>query len=202
MRLTEEQKRERIALAQDLEDVVTFFFYLVIIQSQFDYMGAISSAEAKEEFARRMHQTVAQHTEISDELRKQINDWVDDVTDTTTEHLIILNALARDADEKKRQTEEYYLSNDRARFLAEEESNTLFNGADFFKAVRLGYRTKTWHTMKDNRVRLTHERVDERTIPINELFLVGNSFMRFPRDWEYGKAREIAGCRCTISYSK
>ena len=67
----------------------------------------------------------------------------------------------------------------------------------------LGHKTKTWLTMADPFVRRTHVPLHEKTIPINELFQVGDSFMRFPRDEEYGAGmKEIAHCRCEVSYNK
>lgn len=203
MHLTREQKRERIALAENLEDAVLFFFSLVLLQSQYSYLAAMDSADAKEQFRQKITEAVGKHTEINDDVRYEINEYVDDVYDTTTEHLIILNALAEDAEEKEREKERHYISEDRARLLAEEESNTVFNGSDFRKAIRLGYTKKRWNTMRDNRVRMDHERVEGKIIGINELFLVGNSLMRFPRDTLYGSSmRQIAGCRCTVSYIK
>lgn len=201
MHLTREQKRERIALAEDLEDAVLFFFSLVLLQSQYSYLAAMDSADAKEQFRQKITEAIGQHTEINDDVRYEINEYVDDVYDTTTEHLIILNALSEDAEEKEREKERHYISEDRARLLAEEESNTIFNGSDFHKALRLGYKYKTWITMRDNRVRRTHERVDDKTIPINDYFMVGKSLMRYPRD-PMGRPEEVIACRCSVKYTK
>ena len=203
MRLTAEQKRERIALAEDLEYAMLFFFSLVLLINQFSYMQVISTVDAKQQLRDRVYEVVGRHTQITDEMSRFLDDFIEDVNDTTTEHLIVLLALMGEPepDPEKRESEEFYLSDDRARLLGEEEANTIFNLVDFAKAKRLGYRYKTWITMRDNRVRHTHERVDDKTIPIDELFLVGNSFMRFPRD-ELGSTRERINCRCSIRYSK
>ena len=201
MDLTKEQKEERIALAKNLEDVMTFFFYLVLIQSEFAYMGAISALEAKDTFRERMLNTVAQHMELNDEIRRQIENMVEETTRVTIEHLVILQAIIGRGETNE--AEEYYLSDDRARFIAEEESNTLFNITDYYKAIELGYSTKTWVTMMDSRVRKDHQKMEGETIPINDLFLVGgNSYMRFPRDEEYGASpKQIISCRCSITYN-
>ena len=201
MKLTRDQKRERIALAEDIEDAVLFFFSLVLLQSQYSYLAAMDSVDEKEEFRQRITDAVAKHTEINDDVRYEINQYVEDVTDTTTEHLIILNSLAEDAEEEQRQKERHYISEDRARLLAEEESNTLFNCSDFYKARELGYKYKTWITMRDSRVRETHARVDDKTIPINDYFLVGNSIMLYPRQ-PGASAKESVGCRCSLKYTK
>ena len=210
MDLTPRQKKERISLANDIEDAMLFFFALVIAQREYAYMAGISALDLKDQFRKRMEETVSRHTELTDELREYINEYVDDVTKTTTEHLEILLALMGDtssvpdeSEKQRRQAEEFYLSDDRARLLGEEEANTIFNGVDFRTAKALGYKRKEWVSMKDNRVRLTHQEVDSRVIPINELFVVGNSVMRYPRDLKYSPSpKEYILCRCTIKYYK
>lgn len=206
MQLSNTQKKERIALAEELEDVMLFFFSLVLLIDEFSYMQAISTVDVKQQLKDRVYGVVEKYTQITDEVREFLDEFVDEVNDTTTEHLVVLLALMRNresADSDKRKSEEFYLSDDRARLLGEEESNTIFNAVDFAKAKKLGYKYKTWITMRDNRVRHTHALVDDRTIPIDDLFLVGNSYMRFCRDDYYGASpREIIGCRCSIRYSK
>ena len=210
--LSDEEKEERIALAEDLEDVMMFLMFLVVSQSNYSYMAAISSVEIKETLRQRMVDTVSNHVEIDGELQEQINDFIDDATDTTFEYLVILNSMIDSTSTDARPTAtgsenetdaEFYLSDDRARLLAEEESNSIFNYMGFDQAVMLGYRTKTWVTMADAFVRRTHVPMDGKTIPINELFQVGDSFMRFPRDQKYNaRLKEIARCRCGIKYNK
>ena len=203
--LTEEETEERIALAKDLEDAMMFLLFMVVSQSRFDYMAAISSAEVKEAFRQRTIDAISKHTEIDADMLSQINDFVDDVTDTTYEHLIILSRLMEEAqpDPEKVYAEEFYLSDDRARLLAEEEANSAFEYKDYTDAIMLGYATKTWVTMRDSAVRKTHRPMDDKTIPVDELFMVGDSFMRFPRDQKYNaKLKEIIRCRCGVVYNK
>ena len=203
--LTKEEKEERIALARDLEDVMMFLFYLVVSQSDFAYMAAISSVEIKETLRQRMFETVSTHVDIDDDLREQINDFIDDATDTTFEYLVILTALMNNPNPEPDATDEpeYYLSDDRARLLAEEEANSIFNYAGFSRMALLGYRTKTWVTMADAFVRKTHRPLEGKTIPIDELFQVGDSFMRFPRDQKYNaQLKEIVRCRCGCVYNR
>lgn len=97
----------------------------------------------------------------------------------------------------------YYLSDDRAKYIAENEANTIQNGVDFGTAVAEGKTEKTWHTMEDRYVRPTHADVDGVTIPIDEPFHVGNSLMMYPKDWETFEAgaEEICNCRCSVTYS-
>ncbi len=96
----------------------------------------------------------------------------------------------------------YYTTYDRAFDLAADEGNILGNYSVYTDAVKAGKTKKTWLTMKDERVRESHIAVDDTTIPINDYFLVGSSWMRFPLDQSLGASpSEIIRCRCTVSYS-
>lgn len=97
----------------------------------------------------------------------------------------------------------YMTSTDRSITIAETETNNTANNDEFEEAKENGMTQKTWHTEKDNKVRTTHREVDDFTIPIDELFQVGNAEMRFPCDLElaYDSPEETCGCRCHIEYS-
>lgn len=96
----------------------------------------------------------------------------------------------------------YMTSTDRAIAIAENETNNTANADEYMTAIENGKTEKTWHTEKDNKVRKTHREVDEITIPIDELFQVGDAEMRFPCDMElaYDSPQETNNCRCHISY--
>lgn len=61
---------------------------------------------------------------------------------------------------------------------------------------------KRWETFGDERVRPTHRAVgSKKPIPFNELFQVGNTYMRFPSDPEaFGGnvAGNVVNCRCRM----
>ncbi len=61
--------------------------------------------------------------------------------------------------------------------------------------------TKTWHTMDDDRVRDTHEYLEERTVGINERFYTfdGDSAM-FPGD--FSLVQNNVRCRCWTTYNR
>ena len=79
------------------------------------------------------------------------------------------------------------------------ETNTLFNHEQFRQAKSDGLLYKKWLTMKDERVRKTHAEVDDTVIRIDELFHVGDYYMRYPHDPTAG-VEEVAGCRCVVEY--
>ena len=66
--------------------------------------------------------------------------------------------------------------------IAENEANTDWNYSEYQQAIANGMKQKTWLTMQDRRVRHTHMKVDGKTIPIQSVFLVGDSEFLFPKD--------------------
>lgn len=211
MGLTEEQKEERISLAEDLERDMLYFFYLMIAQYQYE-----TELDVNEEMNARFRETIGNHMEISDRLDGHISEVVDDIERVTAEHLAVLVVLTDEVNrdiasqaeeqsgeaedrEKKLESEEYWLSDDRARYIAEEEANTAYNDSDFEEAIAEGYTMKTWNTMADRYVRKTHRPMEGKTIPIDDYFLVGNSLMLYPRDPD-GDLEETVNCRCWLTY--
>jgi hypothetical protein len=200
MPLTKAQKKERISLAKELEDDITFFFYFSIVE--LEYFGYLSSA--KQKLYDRLRSTVGKYVDVDTYMEEHLKEFTENMNRVTEDHLLFLSMLLNDenADEEKKKSEEYYVSDDRARFNGEEEANTIFNYADYRKAKKLGYRYKEWVSMRDSRVRKTHMEVDSRTIPIDDFFVVGDCVIRYPRDFEYGTPKEIIGCRCVLKYHK
>lgn len=95
----------------------------------------------------------------------------------------------------------FYLSMDRADVVAENEANVIFNHEEYKEAVSDGRTLKVWITEEDERVRETHKAVNEKAIPIDEYFIVGDSYMLYPKDTSMGASmNEIANCRCHIEY--
>ena len=99
-------------------------------------------------------------------------------------------------------TKEMDFSVERARNMAKNEANAVWNDAEFWEAVMDGKKTKIWHTMLDNRVRESHAEMEGLEIPISEPFDVNGSRMMFPKDTSLGaSADEVVGCRCSLSYA-
>ena len=97
---------------------------------------------------------------------------------------------------------DYWLSYRRAEDIAKSEANTFLNYTDYVEAKASGKTKKTWLTMLDDKVRLTHSEVEGQTIDIDALFYVGDSLMRFPHDLsESPNPKEVIGCRCSVQYS-
>lgn len=58
---------------------------------------------------------------------------------------------------------------------------------------------KTWHNMRDSRVRKTHQLAGGQTVPAFSTFTVGGYALRYPHD-PLAPIQETANCRCVVEY--
>ena len=182
MDLTKEQKSERISLARKLEDVMLFLFALIAVMQEYDKQDMEYAANCAKE---RMLSALNEYMFPDIYLEEYVDNLTKSIIDTTV----------------KNQEDEWFLSNDRAVLIAENESNTGFNYDEYRQAVLEGKTRKQWKTEGDSKVRRSHKEVDGVTIGIDELFSVGSSLMRYPKDISMGAGmEEVANCRCTIKY--
>lgn len=128
---------------------------------------------------------LGEYMALDDYLNSYARQFAEDTVRTTTEH----------------SSDAWYTSSDRAMYVAENESNTSFNYSEYRQAIEQGKTQKQWITMRDKRVRHTHAEVDGEVVGIDDIFLVGNSMMLFPKDDSLGaSAKEIINCRCSVKY--
>lgn len=189
MELTDEEKRERIEMAYQFNDLFVIVLALMTAQVQFN---AIDYGYVRNRLEIGYIEIVTSRGIVNDAyIQQYAADFVDDFINTTVDN----------------QDDSYYLSQDRAQFMAENESQTMNEYKEYVEAIKKGYKYKTWVTMNDPQVRKTHKKLEGKTIGIKSLFNVGSVQMRFPKD--YSKAgssnralREIINCRCHAKYSK
>lgn len=180
--LTEEQRKERIEFANDMELVILFAFALIsVFTSEDNYQYTI----IVEQLADRYKQVISRYTNVDEYLEKYTKDFSEQITSTTLDNLLTV----------------YFLSRERATVIAANEADTILNRKDYVNAVLDGKTKKTWVDVRDNRERMTHLQVGGKTVGINELFQVGNCMMRYPHDAELGNAEELINCRCQCKYS-
>lgn len=181
MELSKEEKEKRKEFSRSMEEAMLFIFALFSIMREYDYMNKqyiISQLEI------RYSAIVLQYMNLDKAIEGYIQKFSEEIVDTTLKY----------ADE------EYYLSGDRAVVISVNESNSILGYRQLQEAKENGYTKKTWITERDNRVRKTHREVDSLTIPIDNLFPVGNSLMMYPHDFS-AEPKEVCGCRCSIKYS-
>lgn len=182
MDISDQQKKKRISLAEKLGD--NFLLVLAFLFTMQQYQ-TINWEAIQIRFESAYRDALKNTIIIDDYLDTYIRQFSYDVTESTQNH----------ADDP------YYYSLDRSRVMAENESNTSWNYSDFQEAIRAGYTKKRWVDIRDKRERETHRKVGGTVKPIGEVFLVGNTFMRFPKDQAFfPPASEIANCRCSIQY--
>ena len=182
MELSDEEIQKRIELAEKLEDGFLFVLALLFTMQQYN---EVNWERARQEYENRYLSALAGYVTITPYIRQYVRDMSYDIMDST----------------KKHQSEYYYYSTDRGKFMAECESNTVRSYQCNEDALADGKTMKRWMTMGDKRVRATHKEVGGISKPIGEPFYVGGSLLLYPRDFSLGASTaETAGCRCSIEY--
>ena len=182
MDLPDAGKEKRIELAERLGD--NFLLVLAFLFTMQQYQS-INWQTVRTRFEGAYRDALTNIIIIDEYLDSYIRQFSYDVAESTQNHV----------------DEPYYYSLDRSMVMAENESNTVWNYSDFQSAIQSGYTRKQWIDIRDRRERESHRRVGGTVKPINEPFVVGSSFMNYPKDTSYGaSSSEIVNCRCSIRY--
>lgn len=187
MELTDAEVEKRIKTAKSLEMAYLFFFALLLMLLS---EGEEPTEEELTEYLSTKYKECLKSVEIDlllgyNYLSATITQIIERVVKSTLRNL----------------SDKFFTSNDRAKILAEEDSNSIHNNIQFHRAMIGGATTKQWLTMKDRKVRHSHVMIDDTVVGINEKFVVGNSLMLYPRDTS-ADGCEIANCRCVLVYRK
>lgn len=172
MEISEEDKKKRVDCAFFFYDL--FLYVFMMIKRDYDN----NTLEQKEFYVNNLRYR------MDDIDSEYVEKMTEDVIDTTFRHL----------------DEEYFLSEDRAILIAQNEANSTINHADFIQAKKNGKKYKTWLTEGDEKVREAHVMVDFTKIPIDEYFYVGEDRMLYPHDYINGSADNLVNCRCSCKY--
>lgn len=142
MNIPEEDKAERIHMAEDLENnfIATMAWLFTMAQSnKTDYEPIRNQIEDS------YLETLRKYTDVDKYLGTHVKSFSYDVIDSTKSH----------------KNEPYYYSLDRARFMAENEVNTAINHARYMEAVNSG-KTMTvfiWHREVPYQTRKTEKSI-------------------------------------------
>ena len=99
-------------------------------------------------------------------------------------------ALMRRMDEVGRQTKDFEVAR-----AAETETQVAYGTAQDAALSAVGFKRKKWLSMRDERVRDSHEKCDAQgPIPVDHKFVNG---LRFPGE-PNAPASEVIGCRCYL----
>ena len=208
MEITPDAKKKRVDCAFGFYEAV--WFVLMMINLEYNHKQLAQMEEYIKSLVLRLEDYLNENNLPYDE--KYLKKMATDVVETTFRHLDESEIeeeedneeINRDTKNKISEEEKkpnYWLSEDRAVMIAENESNTVWNTIDFNEAKAGGKLYKTWITEGDDKVRFNHFMVDGMKIPIGQPFPVGEDMMYFPHDYMNGSAENLINCRCTILYS-
>ncbi len=186
MELSDEEKEKRKEFSKSMTNIMLFIFALFAVMRQYDYINKryiISQLQSRYSELAKKH-----NIGIDDRIKTYINDFAEEITNTTERHI----------------DEEYFLSQDRATIISVNEAQTVLGYSELLGAIKNGYTKKKWLTERDNKVRKTHIELDGLTIDINTPFLVGDSLMMYAHDGvTFGAdVKELANCRCVTKFLK
>lgn len=212
MDISEEEKLKRVELTLDYCEIMLMLFYM-ITEQEYEKEECIVFTEERLRILAEKSIGEENVAYINDWSRKKAEEIVDktyeeyenEIEDSSEEE----NESVDETNEGKRITipeldidiaeDEYWTSEERGFLIGIELASTIYNFDELHKAIQEGKTRKVWITEADDRVRPTHEAVHGVDLPINEMFLVGNSYMLMPRDTVNGaEMKEIASCRCHL----
>ena len=185
MEISNKEKKDREELAEELETIFIMLFAMAAMEDE--------DSESCYQYLDDRYCRIATKYMGAKETPAYISEYAAQITKS------IVDTTMENADT------EYYLSKDRAMYLAANEANSIGNYREQVGMIKKGYRYKIWRTMKDSRVRHTHILLDEKKVGIFEHFEVGDTQMMFPKDTSLGADKhpeEIINCRCSLRYTK
>lgn len=201
MLITDKQKKQRIDLAFILEDALAIYFEFIAQRIE---SGTLNPVTDKQQLVYMLYDSISGKDDIylpDEDLDKYVIKTAEEIYKATVDNMAKTpNDMSYDGETP------YWVSGDRAMFVAENEANTIYNTSDYNKALIDGKNYKVWQVYPDNRVRQTHIDVYGVTIPIDAYFDVGMARMLYPKDVtsEFSTGaehpEETVNCRCSISY--
>ena len=180
MYLTEQQVKDRILIARLLEDPIRNWLLLVLVGLT---TGIAVYEEAKAELLGNLIDLGIAEVEY-------LEMFVNDITDST----------------KRNKNNDWYFSEDRVSYIAENEANTIENAKDYATAIQPGMSRKQWIGINDQWERETHRALNNLIIPIDDYFQIGEAQGLFAKDMlsEYTTLpehpEETVNCRCSVLY--
>lgn len=187
MDIQDEQKEKRKTLAREMRSTLLLLFALCLVTLK---NGYTDYAFILTMFYNNIHDLAVKYSRDDEYIRQYADKVANDIFTITMLH----NDPATE--------ENYYFSDKRASMIAVNEANSIVNYEELAEAYDSGAAHKTWHTMKDRKVRKEHSSLEGKTIPLEEKFHVGNSNLMFPRDEvNCDDLADISNCRCSLTFS-
>lgn len=180
MKISDEKKRELIRIAEDFEE--DYLTFIILIS---DYIDAKKTDydTLMWEFAFIWESTASKYLFDREFISEYAPAFAKDAIDSTLRNV----------------GDEWFFSDDRAVFNAENEALTIFNRGEYLDAVEKGLTRKRWVSLLDGRERKTHRIADGQEVGIFEFFQVGKAKMQYPKA-PCNHPKEVINCRCYVAY--
>lgn len=191
--LTEEEKEQRVRLAEEMDDklkpIFLYMLYCLLDDVTIDYEYVESQLRVGYEEA--LDDVGYQ---IDDAVRERIIKFAENTRTISEKHISPLPNMSN--------ADLYYMSDDRIMAIAENQSQISSEYQELVDAILNGASYHEWVTMRDAKVREAHKKVDGAVLPIEEPFIVDGYRMVAPGDTVTDDAPEelVAGCRCHARY--
>lgn len=183
MEISEDEKKKRTDLAYLLYDAIYFTFALIKVEKDIEERNFTKNALVVDQYRETLENRIEDALKGVPHEPDYVPRLVNDIIETTDRH----------------PDDPYYLSQDRALLIAQNESNSAYNYSDYDNAKKNGKQYKTWLAEVDDKTREWHLEVDGTKIPIDEMFTVGGEQMRYPHDYN-ASPDNIINCRCVCVY--
>lgn len=179
MGLPEERRRRREEAARRYLDMMLWYFLLLELGTTIEDAQALLADEYRN--------AMADLGILDEDLYLYAAVFAAEISRVTREH----------------EDDDWYTSEDRATFIAENEASGSIGWDELMTAMEEGKTQKTWHGMMDRRERDTHRDAEGQTVDIMDFFSVGDAFLLYPHDEVNGSdfPEELVNCRCWCTYS-
>lgn len=182
MELNKTEKSKRISLARIMEENFTYIMILLFTMQQYNFLNWNL---AENEFIKKYLESIKNFVTLDSKFEQYVSTQANRITESTKENM----------------DNSYYFSLDRAKFIAENESNVARSYQCNQEAIQQNKTYKRWVSIMDEHTRPDHKEADGQIVKINAPFVVGDSLLNYPRDFSLGATpSEIINCRCSVIY--
>ena len=180
MELNKTEKSKRISLARIMEENFTYIMILLFTMQQYNFLNWNL---AENEFIKKYLESIKNFVTLDSKFEQYVSTQANRITESTKENM----------------DNSYYFSLDRAKFIAENESNVARSYQCNQEAIQQNKTYKRWVSIMDEHTRPDHKEADGQIVKINDPFVVGDSLLNYPRDFSLGATpSEIINCRCSV----
>lgn len=183
MKISRERREEREEAARSFNDTLLFLFALIAAYQNY---GDIDWEVVEREFRLEFEMTVMKYSRNTPMMDAYVAEKTSDFIRVTRENDL---------------SDPYWLSDERAGMEAVNDANDVVGYEELQEAIDNGYKYKRWRTENDSRVRKSHRKMENKTVPITDYFVLDKGQMMYPHDWE-NCPDECYNCRCAAEYLK